>query len=111
MNTKTLIAALLGAAPILAFGAGSTGPVVATSYEIDSWDQVLIVNGAWANPDSCGTSSYVIIQMSNSSYKDMFATVLAAGLSGKELSFWVSGCVTGPWGATAPLVLDTTIAF
>ena len=108
---KSLVTALLALAPISAFGAGSTGSVVPTSYEVDSWNQVLIVSGSWANPDSCGTSSYVIIQMSNSSYKDMFATVLAAGIAGKALSFWVSGCMTGSWGVTAPTVLDTSISF
>jgi hypothetical protein len=49
--------------------------------------------------------------MSNSGYKDMFATILAAGTAGKQLAFWMGGCTMGPWGQTAPTVGYTYILF
>jgi hypothetical protein len=105
------VCAALSVAFSLARAAGSSGAVVPTGYEIDPWDQVVIVFGQWSNPDACGTATYAILPMSNSNYKDTLATILAAGTAGRTITFWFNGCTGSPWGTTAPAVLDTTITF
>lgn len=71
--------ALASMAPISAFSAGTSGTAAATAYEIDSYDQIVIVDGNWENPDGCTTSQYVILPMSNPSYKEMWLFVIRCG--------------------------------
>jgi hypothetical protein len=93
--------------------AGSSGIGTIQSFELDSYDKIAVITGtsAWGNPDACGGSGFLILQTSNSMYKETLATILSAATAGKTVSFWVSGCIATPWGGTAPLVLDTIVNF
>jgi hypothetical protein len=108
---RWLSTVIVTALSIPVFAAGSSGSAVPSSCLVDSWDQMVRVDGNWANPDGCGTSSFVILQMSNANYKDYLATILAAGTAQKQLNFWLSGCTSTPWGGSAPLVMTVTIGF
>ena len=109
----TLVFLCFALLPVVTLGAGSSGSGTVQSLEVDSYDQIVVVTGAanWANPDGCSGSSFVILQTSNAMYKDTLATLLSAATSGKNVTFWMSGCIPTPWGGTAPLVLDTTVSF
>jgi len=108
---KGLSALILMVLSTSAFAAGSTGAAAPTGTEIDTYDQILAVNGNYANPDGCGLTGVVVVQTSNANYKDMLAAILSAGVSQKQLGFWVSGCVYTPWGGTAALVVDVSVNF
>lgn len=59
---------------------------------------------AFANPDNCGSSNLVVIQTSDTQYNQKLALVLAAFSQGTQVDFWLMGCISTPWGYTAPLV-------
>lgn len=73
--------------PTLALGAGTSGSGTIQSLEVDSYDQIVVITGAtnWSNPDGCSSSNFVILQTSNSMYKDTLATILSSATAGKNI--------------------------
>ena len=103
-----LLPLLLTALPIAANASGSSGTTTITAFNVDNSDQLIAITGSWANPDSCGTSAFAVIQMSNTSYKDMLAATMMASASGKNVNLWFNGCMATPWG-NAPVVTVITV--
>lgn len=93
---------------------GSSGTLKIANVTVDTSDQVMQATGSqtWSNPDSCATSSFVVIQDSaaNPYFKDMVAAVMAAAAAGDTVSFWLHGCVSSPWGV-APLATSVTVNY
>jgi hypothetical protein len=102
---RTILALLLTVVPFAVFASGSAGTLTISSLEFDSVYGLVAVSGpsSWANPDGCAISSVVIIQASNTYYKDLLALALTASASGKTVNFYVSGCGSTA-GGTAPIV-------
>jgi hypothetical protein len=94
--------------PIAAYAWGSSGTGPISQFNVDPPDQLIAVNGSWANPDSCGTSGFGVIQMTNANYKDLLAAIMMASASAKNVNLWFNGCVATPWG-NAPLVTIVTV--
>jgi hypothetical protein len=104
---SSLLAVLL---PIAADASGTGGTTTIQAFAIDTSFQMVNLIGSvtWSNPDSCGSSSLVVIQMSTTNYKDQLAAIMLASASGKSVSLWVNGCVASPWG-NVPLVESVTV--
>ncbi len=64
---------------------------------------------AFNNPDGCGNATMVWLEQSGAGYSSIFAQVLAAQASGKQMSFWLNGCTATPWGFTVPLVYSSNV--
>jgi hypothetical protein len=91
---------LLAALPLVAnaqTGNGSGGTSTITSFTVDTANQLIRVNGSWLNT-GCAVSTFFVIQMSNSNYKDLLASVMMASVSQVAIGPWFSGCLNTPWG-------------
>jgi hypothetical protein len=88
---RALRVMLLGLVPGAALAYGNTGNSTVTSVEVDAQDGIIVVSGTWGNPDHCPDQTVVVIPMTGN-YKDMEATLLAAYISGRSVSFWVNNC-------------------
>jgi hypothetical protein len=102
-----LLWSVLAALPMAAGASGSSGTASISSFNVDTWDQLVSITGSWANPDGCGVSSFAVIQMSTPNYKDMLAAVMLASASGKTVSLWFNGCFASPWGNAPSVTLIT----
>lgn len=69
------------------------------------WGKIslLYVNGSWTdvaiqsvtdNPDGCPSAAYYALVPSDPNYSALHATLMAAQVSGKDVSLYVSGCAT-----------------
>lgn len=55
------------------------------------------------NPDSCVTTSFIVIAANNTN-KDTFVSVLlTAKATGRRVNFWMIGCVSTSLSSSAPL--------
>ncbi len=96
MKTK-LLWLLLAVLPMAANAqSGDTTTII--SFVVDTADQLIRVNGSWANPGGCGLSNFFVIQMSSPNYKDLLSAVMMASATGGTAGPWFSGCVNTPWG-------------
>lgn len=66
----------------------------------------LVVPGALVNPSGCTDPDSYMVQstLSTDAQKRIYATLLAAKLSGKSVQAWVSGCESN-----RPAILNVTI--
>lgn len=63
------------------FYLGHTGVLISHSYLID--------------PEACGSAAWIILSDTYPHYKDVYALLLAAKLSGQPVNITVSGCLQG----------------
>jgi hypothetical protein len=107
-----IIFLLLSVFPLSAFASGNTAANTIQADQVDSTDQIVVVTGAsvWTNPDACTNSGYVIVQGTNSWFKDLLAAALAAQVAAKTVIASVSGCYALPWGGTAPIAVALSIS-
>lgn len=111
LGTLSAVSAFAVGLPVLAVASGSGGTQTISTINVDSSSQLIWVSGAaaWSNPDSCGRSDIVLLQMSNAYYKDMLAILIAASVSGKNVGLWLNGCSSSPWG-NAPVVISVAMS-
>lgn len=105
------VAAFAVGLPISAAASGGSGGTqTLNTVNVDSSSQLIWISGAatWMNPDGCGRSDIVLVQMSNTYYRDMLATLIAASVSGKSVGLWLNGCSNSPWGS-APVVISVAL--
>lgn len=96
---------LLAVTPLVAFGAGSVGTTAIKTVDVEGYLGFVAIFGSFANnPDSCGSSSLVIVRKTDAWYTDTYALTVASLASGTPMNFYVSGCYATPWGYTAPIV-------
>lgn len=56
------------------------------------------------NPDNCGDSSIAVVNATEAGADKKLTLMLSAFMSGKKIGMWFNGCVSTPWGYTAPHV-------
>lgn len=56
---------------------------------------LLIIHSNMMDPDACGSTAYIILPDNHAHYKDIYALLLAAKLSGQSVTINVSGCLQG----------------
>lgn len=56
---------------------------------------VLIRHASVINPDGCGAADWIIMADTYPHYKDAYALLLAAKISGQPVTIDVSGCLQG----------------
>jgi hypothetical protein len=56
---------------------------------------LLIAHANLIDPDACGSGSYIILSDTYPHYKDVYAMLLAAKISGQPVTIYVSGCLQG----------------
>ncbi|MDP1825609.1 MAG: hypothetical protein Q8L48_20280 [Archangium sp.] len=111
-------------AVILAFGssralaAGGINSVNISKIYVQPGGGVVVVwftTTAGTNPDSCSNSGVVVLYGDYSStakaegMRQTTSTLMSAYLAGKKIDVYSQGCVTYPWGGTAPGLYDVTI--
>jgi len=80
-----------------AFAGGWSGQQVIKNLNFSRDKLVLVVGlyGPWNNPNSCDTNAKVVLDPGASldSYDEAFAMLLGAHLTGREIAFFLSGCM------------------
>ncbi len=98
-----LALALLAAQPALAHGSGGA-PQTINQVVVEGNRMFVYAPSAYANPDSCSTSGYVVLDAGSLNQPDWIAsTILSAFNAGKKVAFYFQGCVATNWDASAPL--------
>ena len=54
---------------------------------------LLYTEGDWNNPNSCQSSKAVVLTQSDPNYDKAYSLLLAAYMSGKEISSYSDGCI------------------
>ena len=89
---------------------GDSGERTISSIKVEANDFIAIkANADWDNPDQCGRSHMVYLSPEEALYKDKLSLIIAAQMSGKPMSFWLTGCVDTPWGFSIPRVYSANL--
>lgn len=71
----------------------TTGKIKVLRY---STGRILVVHDFMSDPNNCGRSDYFILQETdNPIFKEMYAGLLSAHMTGKPLNLAISGCHLG----------------
>lgn len=80
----------------LAYAEGSVGAgTINLVYFYQEHTGVLITHSNQINPDGCASNAHFILRDTHPHYKNVYAMLLAANLSGKKVSIGLSGCHEG----------------
>ena len=60
-------------------------------------NQGIMVYGAFGNPDGCNYGDQFFVYFSNTQYKEMYAQILTAFSTGKQISVYVTECDPVSW--------------
>ena len=99
---KWLSALLLSISSTCTFAGGSTAWAVPTRLDVVP-GQGVMVYGAFGNPAGCTTSDMFSVRVSNSAYTQIYAALMTAVASGKEVTMYMGSCTPILWYA-----LETT---
>jgi hypothetical protein len=103
-----IVAALTASSAVV--GGGSSGIQALDAARVRT-DGVVLFRGVtvdWNNPDSCVRSDWVALSPLHAYYREIYAAMLAAYATAKEVSFWLSGCVEAS-GDTYPEISSITV--
>jgi len=107
MKMKTLfcLLAFCFTSPLFAQTGGNTA--FGTISSVNAGDVVQVLGSfAGSNPDNCtGGSSFYILSQDNEDFRNIYAGLLTAFASGREVRFFLLGCDTGrtrPDGSAIP---------
>jgi hypothetical protein len=101
MSTTTRLAMLVFFA-LMTANANAVGwgnQVSITTLQANTSGSIYLSTSGNQNPDGCGTSTYLLI--SDTTYKFVVATALAAQTSGQTVMLYYNGCVNGYPSITA----------
>ena len=101
MVRKFLQACLLMALSATGMAAGNTEWAVPT--RIDVTYAGVMVYGAFGNPGGCAVADRFFMPINTGQYKEIYATLMMAYASGKQVSAYVNACDSIGWYA-APSV-------
>jgi hypothetical protein len=91
-----LFLALALCASATAHAEGSSGAgTVNLVYFYEGHTGALITHSNQINPDGCASAAHFLLSDTYVKYKEVYALLLAANLSGKKVSISVSGCLQG----------------
>jgi hypothetical protein len=96
-----------------AFAAGNAGNrEIRKLTHADNSRLSIIATKNWLNPDSCNKSNQVILAagllVSEKVYREMYALVLSAHVSGRRVEVRTNGCI-GIAGTTYPVITQVTL--
>ena len=91
-----LISALIAMMSASALAGGWSGTQVIRNLNYTNNKTVVVVGlyGPWNNPTACESDKAVLLDpnVSQESYDQVFAMLLGAHLTGREINFFLSGC-------------------
>ena len=96
-----------------AFAAGNAGNrEIRKLTHADNSRLAIIATKNWLNPDSCNKSNQVILAagrlVSEKVYREMYALVLSAHVSGRRVEVRTDGCI-GIAGTSYPVITQVTL--
>lgn len=80
----------------------------------ESYNAVVVTfSEAIKNPESCeAASAYVVEFDGDDQGQRIYSALLAASMSGREVSFWINGCTTEKyWDKTYPMIKSINVYF
>jgi|GEM_PF-6631624 len=89
---RFIATAVLCLSAFAAQAGGATPPGKITSLQIWPAHGVLIQHQNMVNPDGCGRSDHLLLRPSDPFYKEMYAMLLSAQASGKQVELRLNGC-------------------
>ena len=105
---KRLLALLLSIASTCTFAGGNTAWAVPTRVDVVP-GQGLMAYGAFGNPAGCTVSDMFWVPVSNPAYTQIYAALLTAIASGKEVSIYTSACTSVLWYAVESTTFNQPI--
>ena len=78
-----------------AFADGSTSGKVNLLQFWKDHPGVLVGLETMSDPDNCGRSDWYVVPDAHEHYKEIYALLLAANVSGQKVLVWVRGCENG----------------
>ena len=103
---KTIGLLLLLIVNVVHAGGGSNWLSITQIYSYKSGVVRVFISPSHQDPDQCGSAGHVHIAANAD--KNMYSTVLTAFTTGKQVSFYMSGCLTES-GNSAPEVTRVAI--
>jgi hypothetical protein len=85
----------------------------------ESYNAVVVTfSEAIKNPDSCEAANAYVVEFDGNDFdgndqgQRIYSALLAASMSGREVSFWINGCTTEKyWDKTYPKVKSINVYF
>lgn len=82
------------------FGASKTNAAPTWGAATNVVSYLFYTSGGWLylklanmqNPESCSSSAYLLVSTSDSRFRDLYATVVAAQASGSQVTVYYAGC-------------------
>lgn len=108
MIRRSLQATLLMALSSTGFAAGSTDFAVPT--RIDVTYAGIMVYGSFGNPGGCSVADRLFIPINTGQYKEIYATLMMAYASGKEVSGYVNVCDSVGWYAAPSVTFNQMVS-
>ena len=99
-QTRAIALVLLPACSASCWAGSSNQPQDVVSVGMHDTGHAIVEYAAIAHTETCGTpgaEKLTLIERTDSRFKYLYATALAASASGKKLHAWIDGCVD-LWG-------------
>ncbi len=88
------------------YAAGWTQFAVPTQVDIERGNGVMVY-GSFGNPGTCSVADQVYVQSTHPQYQEVYAAILAAFSSGKQLQFYIHSCESVIWYSAATTKYNT----
>jgi len=91
-----LIVATLGAlGTAIANAAGWGAQTTITGYYATETNNVFFSTANNANPDGCANSQYLVLDTSQTNFRNVYAELMSAVASGSTVALYYNGCIGG----------------
>jgi hypothetical protein len=101
---KKLAAFLLMALSNVGYTAGNTAWAVPT--QVDVMYAGIMVHGAFGNSGGCTVADRFFVPINTGQYKEIYATLMLAFSTGKEVSAYINGCDSVGWYAASNVTFN-----
>ena len=94
-NLKAMLLAAAALAPAASVAAGLSGIQQIDTVSVKPAGEITVsgIDGVWLNPDACENSSVVALSPQHPYYREIYASILAAHTTVKEVRFFLNGCI------------------
>lgn len=93
---KALLLALIALSMPMSYATGTTPPSTVNRLFLYEGHTGILVNiSGMMDPDACGRQDWFILPNSYNRYKEAYAMLLAAKVSGQRITIVISGCYEG----------------
>lgn len=79
----------------LCFAGGWGIPVTITGYYVNESGGAFFTTSDNENPDACSAYRYLVLDPSQTNFKELYATLMAAQATGSTISVYYNGCSGG----------------